>query len=180
VCRRKLGVSIAKPLGKHCDTCINSDSEILDVDFVSTTLLSSNVHGVRHNYFHLNRHASSPPGPFLCPHQRFSHLESHVCFKQWYSHRQSIESYSTVYASTDVSTRKVEALEDQVAVQGDGGRPEGSDSVWQARLPAAVPPGVDLPAHVRLRRRSFVRRRSLALCACGTASCEAAASWDAW
>jgi hypothetical protein len=39
---------------------------------------------------------------------------------------------------------------------------------------------VDLPAHVRLRRRSFVRRRSLALCACGTASCEAAASWDAW
>jgi hypothetical protein len=54
-----LGVPIAKPLGKHCDTCINSDGEILDVDFVSTTLLSSNVHGVRHNYFHLNRHAPS-------------------------------------------------------------------------------------------------------------------------
>jgi hypothetical protein len=59
---------------------------------------------------------------------------------------------------------------EKVAVQGDGGRPQGSDSVWQARLTAAVPPGVDLPAHVRLRRRSFVRRRSVALCACSTVS----------
>ena len=55
LCRRKLGVPLVKPLGKHCDTCVGSDGHILDVDFVSTTFLSSNVHGVRHNYFHLNR-----------------------------------------------------------------------------------------------------------------------------
>lgn len=54
-----------KPLGKHCGTCMGSTGEILDIDFVSTTFLCSNVHGVRHNYFHLNRFLPSTKHLFV-------------------------------------------------------------------------------------------------------------------
>lgn len=59
-CRERLGTPIAKSLGQHCSTCIDSGGAVLDVDYVSTTFLSSNVHGMRHNYFHLNRSAPAP------------------------------------------------------------------------------------------------------------------------
>jgi hypothetical protein len=42
-------------LGRHCDTLVKSDGSVLDIDYVVTSLLSSNVHSLRHNYFHLNR-----------------------------------------------------------------------------------------------------------------------------
>jgi hypothetical protein len=52
---------MAACLGQHCDTCIDSSGNVLDVDYVATTFLSSNVHGLRHNYFHLNRCALGAP-----------------------------------------------------------------------------------------------------------------------
>lgn len=59
-----MGIPLGTSLGKHCNTVLKLNNEPLDVDVVVTSFLESNIHSLRHNYFHLNRcgpHACSTP-----------------------------------------------------------------------------------------------------------------------
>lgn len=61
MCSDKLGIPLGTSLGKHCNTVLKLSNEPLDVDVVVTSFLENNIHSLRHNYFHLNRCARSPP-----------------------------------------------------------------------------------------------------------------------
>eukprot|EP00892_Ulva_mutabilis_P003595 jgi/Ulvmu1/1607/UM111_0036.1 len=50
----KLGVPIGSSLGRHCQPVPKVGGGVLDVDVVVTSHLQSNMHGMRHNYFHPN------------------------------------------------------------------------------------------------------------------------------
>ena len=64
LCSDKMGIPLGTSLGKHCNTVLKLNNEALDVDVVVTSFLESNIHSLRHNYFHLNRcgpHAYNVP-----------------------------------------------------------------------------------------------------------------------
>jgi Alpha/beta hydrolase of unknown function (DUF900) len=54
-CSERRRIPLGTSLGRHCSTIIKDDGGVLDVDFVATAFLTSNIHSQRHNYFHLNR-----------------------------------------------------------------------------------------------------------------------------
>lgn len=56
-CSDKLHIPLGTSLGKHCNTILKLSNEPLDVDVIVTSFLESNIHSLRHNYFHLNRYA---------------------------------------------------------------------------------------------------------------------------
>lgn len=54
-CSDRLGIPLGTSLGRHCRPVATAGGALLDVDVVVTSHLQSNMHGMRHNYFHLNR-----------------------------------------------------------------------------------------------------------------------------